>query len=445
MDIIMGAGRQEFIACDTAVFALSGKDGSMLWAVGARDQIFGSAGLMDISGDGVPEVFIGGRSAELMAIDGKDGSVIWEFFPQGDSLTAADSGWYNFYNPQFIPDQNEDGVKEILISNGGDVLAEPYDPKRAPGSLVIIDPLNGELLAKAMMPDKKEIYMSVVAADLEDDGKVEVVFGTGGETIGGNLYVGSLEAILEGDLSGANLIASGDSKGFIAPPVVVEINSDGVKDIVVNTVDGRMIAFDGVSLEPLWGGQIPNTEVYSSLGLGDFTGDGVVDFFGVYAIGVWPDLKSTRPLLIDGAKGELISIDSIGFYQTSSPIVADVNGDGHLDALLNVNFFLPDPSGNQIIHNTLLVYDFHRQGRYAIVPPVVGSNVSSTPWIGDLDGNGKMDIIYCQMITPDKTYTYDGIRINRVELSVKVEKPVIWGAYMGSQYNGIFQSDLKND
>lgn len=43
----------------------------------------------------------------------------------------AKKEWFNFYNPQFIPDQNDDGKEDILVSNGGDVMAEAYDPNRS--------------------------------------------------------------------------------------------------------------------------------------------------------------------------------------------------------------------------------------------------------------------------------------------------------------------------
>jgi len=156
-DIILGAGREEFLAYDSAVFALDGKTGELLWNVSARDQIFGSATLKDITGDGIPDVFINGRSAELIAINGKSGEVIWRFIiPK-----SVKKECFNFYNPQFIPDQNQDGMEDILVSNGGDVLAEPNDPNRAIGHLVILNGQNGELISRAPMPDGKEIYMSV--------------------------------------------------------------------------------------------------------------------------------------------------------------------------------------------------------------------------------------------------------------------------------------------
>lgn len=78
-DLVLGAGREEFKACDSAVIALDGSDGRMLWHLGAVDQIFGSPDFMDINGDNVADVFIPGRSTEFFAIDGKRGSIIWKF------------------------------------------------------------------------------------------------------------------------------------------------------------------------------------------------------------------------------------------------------------------------------------------------------------------------------------------------------------------------------
>jgi len=101
-DIILGVGRQEFHACDSSVIALDGMTGDLIWKVQASDQIFGSATLKDITNDGVVDVFISGRSAELIAIDGRTGHVIWRFKTPRNQKKE----WYNFYNPQFIPDQN---------------------------------------------------------------------------------------------------------------------------------------------------------------------------------------------------------------------------------------------------------------------------------------------------------------------------------------------------
>ena len=69
-DIILGAGRAELQTSDSAVVALDGVSGDLLWTVSANDQMFGSATIEDITGDAVPDVFISGRAAELIAING---------------------------------------------------------------------------------------------------------------------------------------------------------------------------------------------------------------------------------------------------------------------------------------------------------------------------------------------------------------------------------------
>lgn len=437
-DIVLGAGRQEFIGCDSAVVALDGSNGELLWNVHARDQIFGSAGFMDITGDDIPDVFIGGRSAEFMAINGKTGKIIWEFFPDGDTASFRAKNLFNFYNPQFIPDQDQDQVKDILVSNGGDVTAQPYSEDRPAGSLMVISGLMGQLLTKAAMPDNREIYMSVVCSDIDADGMLDIVFGTGGETVGGALYRSTLADVMKGDLSGAAMLATGERKGFIAPPVVVDVNKDKIKDIVVNSVDGRMMAFNGKDNQILWGGQIPNTEAYSSLATGDLNGDQVPDFFTTFAIGTWPALESTRPFFVDGLKGQILFMDSIGFYQMSSPVLADFNADQHIDALINVNFFLPNEEGKKTIHNTMLVYDLFNRAKFAIAEPMVGSNVASTPWVGDLDNDGFLDIIYCNMTTPDTVYTFDGMRVVRLKTNLPTTMEVPWGSYMGNNHDGVY-------
>ncbi|MEZ4829714.1 MAG: hypothetical protein R3C61_26030 [Bacteroidia bacterium] len=436
-DIILGAGREEFQACDSAIIALDGKTGRLLWKVSGRDQIFGSAALKDINGDGVMDAFIGGRSAELKAINGKNGLVIWEFMKTTSTQEPREAGWFNFYNPQFIPDQDGDEMEDILVSNGGDVLAEPFDPKRPAGSLVLLSGKTGKLISKAPMPDGKEIYMSVVAFGA--NGNLKVVFGTGGETLGGNLFVAPLESVRKGDLSDAVKLASSPDKGFIGPPACADINGDGQPDIIANAVDGRMFAFDGVDFHLLWEALMPDTEVYSSLAIGKFTADNIPDFFVSVAQGEWPKLEWNRQFLIDGSNGKIVFTDSLGFYQTSTGVVADLTGDGRDEVLMSVNYQIVDELFQKTFQNMLVVIDFSQNEVIQIENTFDGNNISSTPWIGDLDGNGYIDIIYCHATNTRHTYTFDGMQVNRLDTAVPIYAPVKWGAYMGSNYNGVLK------
>lgn len=331
-------------------------------------------------------------------------------------------------------------MEDILISNGGDVLAAPYDPNRPPGHLVVLSTRDGSLLAKAQVPDGKETYMSIAAVPLPDTNDYMIAFGTGGETIGGNLFVCTLSEVMRGDLSGAHLLDSSAHKGYIGPAVWIDITGDGRHDLIANAVEGKLLAFDGVTLKPLWSVKVPNTEAYSSIAPGQFTADSVPDFFVSYAIGQWPKLDWSKQIMVNGATGKIEYIDSLGYYQTSTPVVIDINNDGWEEAILSVNSHVYDERNKRTLNNLLVVIDFRTKQVTQLWDSNIGSNISSTPWIGDMDNDGLLDIVYVHGTNPNKTYTFDGMRINRIATGIPIQSPVRWGSYMGSQYNGIYSN-----
>ncbi|WP_114751816.1 outer membrane protein assembly factor BamB family protein [Pleomorphovibrio marinus] len=434
-DIILGMGRLEFEAADTAIVALNGKDGNVLWRVATNDQIFGSALLHDINQDGIPDVIIGGRSANLLAIDGATGALIWEFI-KGDMKELVQKKWFNFYNPQLIPDQNGDGLDDIIISNGGDVNKLPYDENRPTGHLLVLDMATGDIIQEAPMPDGKETYHSVSVSPRGEGSDLKVVFGTGGETVGGNLYVCTLKELMEGNLSFATLLASSPDKGFIAPAVWADINKDGIADILACSVDGNVLAFDGLTFKRLWKKKIPGAEIYASFGVGNFTRKAGPDFFVTANKGMWPLFSQSFQMMFSGPKGKIKYEDYFGEFQTSSPVAFDLDGDGIDEIILSVNL-VDLISENQWYHtNTISAIDFKRNKTYRLFDPLPGHNNSATPWIGDLDGDGWLDVVFCHSDNPNNTFKLDGMRVNLLKTKIPAENAPKWGAYMGSSYDG---------
>ncbi|MEP7266217.1 MAG: hypothetical protein ABI844_01230 [Saprospiraceae bacterium] len=440
-DIVLGAGREEFVPCDSAVIALDGKTGKMLWQVYSSDQMFGSAIFQDIDKDGHPDALISGRSSELILISGYTGKVIWRFNAKDKKYKKK--RFFNFYNPQWIPDEDGDGLKDILVSNGGDVKVAAYDPHRDPGYLMIMSSLTGEILHAATMPDGKEIYMSITVSPSIDKNDFDILFGTGGETLGGYLYKGNLSMVRKEDLSEAMILDSTADRGYIGPAARADVNEDGITDVIVNSVNGKMMAFDGKSYQKIWEVKRPSTETYSAIAVGQFTDDNIPDFFASYAMGSWPQLDWSTQFLADGKTGKILFVDSLGFYQNSTGIAVDWDGDGKDEILFSVNFQEIKNGFQKFFYNMLVLIDFKTNMVSQIGNTFNGNNISSTPWCGDLDHDGFLDIIYLHGSNLRHTYTFDGMEVHRLATQIPIKKNIKWGAYQGSNYTGIYE-ESKN-
>lgn len=439
-DIILGGGGKEEAACDTAVLALDGATGEPLWAIPGVNQYVGSAVFKDITGDNIPDVFIGGRWAQLTAINGVDGKPVWTFFPQRTKPDGSDGGWYNFTTPQFIPDQDKDSIEDLLIANGGDARAAAGDPNRPIGRLLVLSSKTGKMLADVRVPDGRETYLSVVCEKKGDN--INVYFGTGGETLPGKLFRTTLRDIMNGDISKATVLASSDTKGFVASPVLVDINHDKINDVIVNAVDGRMLAIDGKTDSLVWQVQFPGTEAYTIPAVGLFTNDSTPDFFGNFAIGTFPVLNYSIRFMVDGANGRIQYQDTVPSFQYASGVTADINGDGYDEVIINQSA-LKRKQFENVYYCYLFAFDFKNNKRIPLGDTLQATNLASTPWVGDLDGDNRFDIIYTAV-------KYDGVKfdlqkplllwIGRYKSNITITKPAVWGAFMGSDYNGIYNT-----
>ena len=144
---------------------------------------------------------------------------------------------------------------------------------------------------------------------------------------------------------------------------------------------------------------------------------------------------------VNGRTGVIEFVDSLGLYQTSSAVVADLNADGTDDVIMSVNYQVVDEYERRFYHTMLVAIDFKNDAVTQLSDAFAGANVSSTPWIGDLDGDRMLDIIYCHTTDTTRTYTFNGLQVNRIATEIPVGSDLVWGAYMGSHYDGVFRSN----
>jgi outer membrane protein assembly factor BamB len=445
LDFVMGAGKNEFEYSEQGILAIDGSNGTLIWAHPAGDQVYGSATFCDVNGDGTPDIFIGGRGPHLRGIDGKSGNLLWKFdHEKYTNHPVLKYARFNFNNSILIPDVNNDGIPELLTNNGGNAEAEPYEStKRYPGVLMVIDPTNGNVLAADTMPDGKETYLSPLLLSQPQSDEHQVLFGTGGETISGNLYLVNLSDLLKNDLSSSIAIASEKGHGFIAPPSLADLNQDGWYDIIAISHSSTVTAIDGKTLYPIWKRTIPGTESSNSFAVGQFTDDDVLDVFTFVSKGVWPDNKGSVQVMIDGKTGDIAYLDSIGCTGFSSPVAYDLNKDGIDEVIISINEY--DCNRNLAentsfpVENKLLIIDFEAGATHTLDQTQGFKNIFSTPWIGDIDRDGYLDLVHCQYFSHSDVLSFLGMRVKRIDLPIKMREPPVWGAFMGSEGDGTYK------
>jgi hypothetical protein len=406
--------------------AIDGNSGEVLWITERNGDVYSSAQFFQINNDATPDVVLGGRVSVLACLDGSNGNVIWEF--DTTQASPGGQGWLQFYEPKAIADRNGDGIVELVVMNGGDPTAAPTQSVRKPGHLLLLDGATGTVLHQAVTPDSAESYCSVVVLNGNSDSDTYIYFGTGGETVKGSLWRTTLTDLLADDISNAQELVGGTNKGFIAPPVLADISDDGVYDVVSAGMDGIISVTNGVSLLPIWSFHDPALETYSAPGIGDLNGDLLLDVFVNMNRGVWPQYDYCVQLGFDGTDGSVIITDTSG-VQISSPLVHDIDGNGQAEAIMSF-------SAGYAFGDCGVAY--HRVGQpveLAFIVPM-SLNIGSSPLLDDLDNDGLLDLI-----TVHYTDTSNYL-VTRWSTSFSSDPSPHWGAYHGSDFNGIYPMDI---
>lgn len=444
LDIVIGAGRNEYQKSKQGILAFDGASGQTLWEQETVDQVYGAPAFYDVTADGVADVFIGGRGPHFKAIDGRSGKLLWEYVYRFENDSILKHARFNFNNGLVIPDQDADGFDDILTVNGGNAKADPYtEVNRFPGVMMIMNSKNGVIIAADTMPDGRESYMSPIMFRQPDENDLTIVFGTGGETIDGNLYKIKLADVKARQLRKAVKLAAETGHGFIAPASAADITGDGVVDIVAISHGSSIVAIDGASDQVLWQQKVPGTESSNSLAVGRFNADDVPDFFTFVSKGEWPNSTGSVQIMLDGKNGNIAFKDSIGCTGYSSPVVYDLDNDGTDEVIISVNEY--DCSigyagkNPATMENKLIAIDFASNAKETLDQMGGFKNIFTTPWLGDLDGDGYLDLIECQYYQRGMLLSFLGMRVKRMDIGIPLKDPAVWGAYMGSNGDGWYR------
>lgn len=237
-----------------------------------------------------------------------------------------------------------------------------------------------------------EQWSSAAVADVNGSGNPEVIVGGG---VSSSLQVfgldGSSQALV--DVGGVN--AGARSGGVQPSPVIADVNGDGVSDVVTGSTANVLAAysFRGNDTRRLWSRQDP-----------PIVPNGPTGFLATPALGY---LQGDQPSVVTASWGQALGANNArtgaglsGWPKWlkdsiwSSPAIGDIDGDGAVDVVVG-----GDCAGNDIGTQPCgnvgggYVWAFNRDGTPKWNWFLRGQVIWSSPALGDLNGDGALDVV----------------------------------------------------
>ncbi len=330
-----------------------------------QSAIYSSPAAADVTGDGIPEIFVttnGVEEGAVFCINGATGFEQWSVV----TLDIIDSS-------PCLTDLNGGGYDVVAGDNSGNLYA--------------LDGTDGSLIWASPFHAGGGIGSSPAADDVNYDDIPDIAFGA----YDGHVYMvnGATGALIWKYNCGTGLFNVESS------PALYDADGDGVNDVAVGA-DDTVFCFKG---QGIGGGQtyaIWSKELVANFrgspAVGDCNLDGVPDIVITGRQGAQYDL-----FIVDGANGDGIWGVAMpgGGNIFTSPALADVSADGHLNAIFGANDpFMADTERYYIVNVDRLEYGVLLVHAYQCLTPNNSLGMPGCPSLGDVNNDGRWDMAF---------------------------------------------------
>jgi FG-GAP-like repeat len=306
------------------------------------------------------------------------------------------TGWWDRSSSPTIADIDGDGTNDIVIGGQNAVMhvisgANGHDIAHWPQNAVV----SGAPTAIDSTP---------AVADLFKNGKKEIVVGAGSTwqpNHNGGVIVfnpdGSEHCVFHTLDNGNPWANNGTPSGYTQPvfssPAIGDIDGDGFPDIVFGSFDGHIYGISRNCTKIL--DENIEDSIWSSPALYDIDGDGRKEIFigGDQAAGGaidWSGGEFRSVKWVPGAPGNAVELWKRQVDDTvwSSPAIGDIDGDGRVEVVVGDGFFYHRTATNQ-------VFAWHADDGSSLGgwPVTTGGQTMSSPALGDLTGDGIPEVV----------------------------------------------------